>query len=178
MYQITKLFCFSLIGLLLYGCSNGNWQTARRDSAGIAPPAEATPEAVLQVYGADVFGWRGLFAIHTWIAAKPSGANSYTVYEVIGWRANRGLPALVIRKDLPDRYWFGAEPELLVEHRGEGVDEMIAAVDHAARNYPWANEYKLFPGPNSNTFPSWVAEQVPALNLDLPISAIGQNWRP
>lgn len=167
-----------LLITLLAGCSNGSWQTARRDSAGIAPPAETTPEAVLQVYGADVYGWRGLFAIHTWIAAKPSGANTYTVYEVIGWRANRGLPALVIRKDLPDRYWFGAEPELLVEHRGEGVDQLIAAVDNAARNYPWANEYKLFPGPNSNTFPSWVAEQVPELNLDLPLSAIGQSWRP
>ncbi|HSG03050.1 MAG TPA: DUF3750 domain-containing protein [Marinobacterium sp.] len=178
MYKFLKLVAVLSMIATLQGCTQGNWQTARRDSAGIAPPAEATPEAVLQVYGADVFGWRGLFAIHTWIAAKPTGANSYTVYEVIGWRANRGLPALVIRKDLPDRYWFGAEPELLVEHRGEGVDDLIAAVDTAARNYPWANEYRLFPGPNSNTFPSWVAEQVPALDLDLPLSAIGQSWRP
>lgn len=167
-----------MISLLLAGCSRDSWQTARRDSAGLAPPVEATSEAVLQVYGADVYGWRGIFAIHTWIAAKPTGADSYTVYEVIGWRANRGLPALSIRQDIPDRYWFGAKPELLVEHRGEGVDELIAAVDLAARNYPWANEYRLFPGPNSNTFPAWIAEQVPELNLNLPLSAIGQSWRP
>ena len=170
---------FALVAtLLLAGCSRDSWQTARRDSAGIAPPAQTTPEAVLHVYGADVYGWRGLFAIHTWIAAKPSGAENYTIYEVIGWRANRGLPALSIRRDLPDRYWFGAKPKLLAEHRGDGVDELIAAVDSAARNYPWANEYKLFPGPNSNTFPSWIAEQVPQLELDLPLSAIGQSWRP
>lgn len=164
--------------LFLSGCSRDGWQTARRDSAGIAPPAETTEEAVLHVYGADVYGWRGIFAIHTWIAAKPSGASSYTIYEILGWRANRGLPALVIRRDIPDRYWFGAEPQLLAAHQGEGVDQLITAIDKAARDYPWANEYKLFPGPNSNTFPSWIAEQVPELELDLPLSAIGQSWRP
>jgi len=99
------------------------------------------------------------------------------VYEVIGWRAGRGLPVLRIEEDVPDRYWFGERPELLLDRRGGGVDELIAAVDAAARAYPWAETYRMFPGPNSNTFPAWIAQQVPALGLELPFKAIGSGWK-
>jgi hypothetical protein len=162
---------------LLTACSSGrDWRTASRESAGIAPDPHVTKEAVLQVYGASTWGWRGWFAIHTWIAAKQSNETSYTVYEVIGWRKNRGLPLVRIERDLPDRYWFGEKPRLLKEHRGSGVDELIAAVDRAARTYPWPDTYDAFPGPNSNTFTAWVAKQVPALDLHLPLSAIGSGY--
>jgi hypothetical protein len=36
--------------------------------------------------------------------------------------------------------------------------------------------YKAFPGPNSNTFTAWIAEQVPELEVDLPFSAIGRGY--
>ena len=169
---------FTAIALILAACSAGkDWRTASRESAGIAPDPLTTHEAVLDVYCATTWGWRGLFAVHTWIAAKRTGEQTYTVYEVIGWRQNRGLPALRIDRDLPDRYWFGERPRLLKEHRGEGVDGLITAVDSAARAYPWPNTYKAFPGPNSNTFTAWVAKRVPALELQLPFSAIGSGYR-
>jgi hypothetical protein len=55
------------------GCSrlSGDWATASRQSAGIAPDPALTREAVVQVYGARAFRWRGAFAVHTWIAVKP-----------------------------------------------------------------------------------------------------------
>ena len=34
------------------------------------------------------------------------------------------------------------------------------------------------PGPNSNTFVSWVGLQIPEMGLDLPSTAIGKDWRP
>lgn len=163
--------------LVLISCSTGkDWRTASRESAGIAPDPQTTSEAVLQVYGASAWGWRGWFAIHTWIAAKHSGEPSYTVYEVVGWRQNRGLSPVRIEKDLPDRYWFGERPRLLKEHRGAGVDSLITSVDNAARSYPWPDTYKAFPGPNSNTFTAWVAQKVPALGLSLPFAAIGSGY--
>src|SRR5262245_18455188 len=164
------------LSLCLVGCNVGDWRTASRQSAGIAPDPAQTPEAVLQVYVAPTWEWRGWFAIHTWIAMKPSGAPHYTVYVVIGWRAQRGLPVLRIAEDLPDRYWFGKPPVLLLDRRGDGVDELIVAVDTAARASPWANTYRMFPGPNSNTFPAWIAKQVPGLGLELPFKAIGSGW--
>ena len=168
------LLCSALLGLA--GCSSQDWRTASREPAGIAPDPAMNKEAVLQVYGASAWGWRGWFAIHTWIAAKPTNAASYTVYEVIGWRQRRGLPVVRIEKDLPDRYWFGERPRLLKEFRGDGVDKLIGAVDAAARSYPWADTYTAFPGPNSNTFTAWISREVPELALELPFSAIGSGW--
>ncbi len=163
--------------LLLPACSGGrDWRTASRESAGIAPDPAQEPNAVLHVYGASTVGWRGWFAIHTWIAAKRTGEPRYTVYEVIGWRLRRGLPVVRIEQDLPDRHWFGARPRLIKEHRGPGVDRLIDAVDSSARAYPWAESYRAFPGPNSNTFIAWIGRRVPELDLDLPFSAIGSGY--
>jgi hypothetical protein len=166
-----------LLGVVLTNCSSSrDWRTASRDSAGIAPDPLVTDEAVLQVYGARAWGWRGWFAIHTWIAAKRTGETAYTVYDVVGWRGNRGQPVLRISRDIPDRYWFGERPEILKEHRGAGVDKLIEEIEKAAHAYPWPTTYHVFPGPNSNTFTAWIAKQVPALELDLPFSAIGSGY--
>jgi uncharacterized protein YceK len=172
-----KIVCMLFLCILaLSSCASRDWRTASREPAGIAPDPGITKDAVLHVYGAPAWGWRGWFAIHTWIAAKPTDAPAYTVYEVIGWRQYRGLPVVRIEKDLPDRYWFGERPRLLKEFRGEGTDKLIAEVDKAARSYPWPDTYKAFPGPNSNTFISWIARKVPELGLDLPFSAIGSGY--
>ena len=167
-----------LIAVLLAGCTpRGEWYNASRESAGIAPDPEQTREAVLHVYGADAWGWRGWFAIHTWIAAKRRDEDVYTIYDVVGWRGSYGQQGVLgIRPDVPDRHWYGARPELLVAHQGPRAEALIDAVDAAARAYPWKNRYKAFPGPNSNTFTAWVAQQVPELQLDLPLSAIGSGY--
>jgi hypothetical protein len=81
-----------------------------------------------------------------------------------------------VQEDIPDRYWYGEKPRLLKEHRGAGVDELIAAVDQAAQAYPWKQTYKAFPGPNSNTFIAWLAKEVPQLELELPFTAIGSGY--
>ena len=153
-----------------------DWRSASREPAGLAPDAASTPEGVVQFYAARTVGIKGIAGVHTWVAVKPSGAREYTVYEIMGWRARRGQSALVIRNRAPDMRWFGAEPELLADRRGAGVDELIRRVDSAARGYPWQEEYTLWPGPNSNTFTAWVARAVPELEVDLPPTAIGKDY--
>ena len=76
----------------------------------------------------------------------------------------------------PDRYWYGSRPEKVLSIQGEKASVLIPKVNEAVANYPWANEYQVFPGPNSNTFPAWVGLQVPELGLDLPFSAIGSGY--
>ncbi len=169
------LFIFVAPGLV--SCVSMAMNNDRRnDSAGIAPDPQVTQAAVLQVYAAGVYGWRGLVADHTWIAAKPSEASDYTVYQVIGWLQRRGLPVVSIKPGVPDRHWWGSKPRLLLNLQGPGVDELIDRVDAAARTYPYANEYVMWPGPNSNSFTAWIGLEVEELNLDLPWRAIGKGW--
>jgi hypothetical protein len=153
-----------------------SWYTASRDSAGIVPPAAATPEAVVQVYAARAFDWRGAFAVHTWIAVKPQGAPSYVTYEVIGWRFWRDGNGLTRREGPPDRHWFGAAPRILAELRGAEAAQAIPQIEAAVAAYPFASQYRTWPGPNSNTFTASVARQVPALRLDLPPTAVGKDY--
>ncbi|MBR9987219.1 MAG: DUF3750 domain-containing protein [Desulfosarcina sp.] len=175
--NLILLSAVILIGLILLNIFRvKDWRTASRESAKIAPDPSTTNEAVLHVYGADAWGWRGWFAIHTWVAAKRTGETAYTVYDVVGWRGYHGQTVLRIAKDVPDRYWYGERPRILKAHKGTGVDELIAAVNKAAEDYPWKDTYRAFPGPNSNTFTAWIGKQVPKLELTLPFSAIGSGY--
>lgn len=153
-----------------------DWRNASREPVGLAPDPRLVREAVVQVYGARAVGAKGLFGVHTWVAVKPTDAPGWTVYEVIGWRLRWSDSSVVVRSRDPDGRWFGAEPELYAERRGAGVDELIKRIDKAARDYPFAGEYTVWPGPNSNTFTSWIARQVPELELDLPATAIGKDY--
>ena len=144
--------------------------------AAVAPDPDNHSEPVIQVYGANVWGLRGRFAIHTWIATKPRNASTYTIYQVIGWRLRRAGTVLSISEGDPARPWFGSEPILLHELRGPEADGLINRVGAAAKSYPFWGEYTMWPGPNSNSFIAWVALEVPELGLKLPAKAIGQSW--
>ena len=172
---LLGLAALLVLPLLYLGNSMGR-SYPRNGSAGIAPQPLDTDEAVLQVYGAGAYGWRGLIADHTWIAAKKAGAESYTIYQVIGWRLRRGRSVVSISEGVPDRYWWGSIPKLYLDRRGGGVDELIDRVHRAALDYPYGNEYTVWPGPNSNSFTAWIALEVPELALDLPWRAIGKGW--
>jgi hypothetical protein len=133
---------------------------------------------VLQVYAARTVGWRGVLAVHTWIAVKPAAAPAYTRYEVIGWGVDSGAPAVRVNRTGPDNYWFGSRPDLLVDLRGEGVDAVIDKVTAAVAAYPYPSSYRTWPGPNSNTFTAYVGRAVPELRLHLPPTAIGKDYLP
>lgn len=141
-------------------------------------PAPAGYEpAVVQVFSARVLRWRGYFADHTWIAAKPTGATSYTRYEVIGWRLRRTGTALVESTTFtPDSPWYGAPPKLLQDIRGPEAEKVIAQLPAAVASYPYANTYRVWPGPNSNTFMAHIAREIPDLRLTLPGKAIGKDF--
>jgi hypothetical protein len=68
-------------------------------------------------------------------------------------------------------------PDLIAEKRGPEAAALIPRIDEAARSYPWAGEYVMWPGPNSNTFTAWVLRAVPELEADLPPTAIGKDYR-
>lgn len=149
-----------------------HWSTSRWDSAGLAPDPVSLKDAVVQVYGARLWGWRGALAVHTWIVVKPAGAPSYTRYEVVGW----GSTPVRISQRVPDGYWAGNAPELLLDMRGADAAAAIPLIIAAAERYPGRDEYVMWPGPNSNSFVAYIAREVPELGLHLPPTAIGKDW--
>jgi len=180
-FWLTVMPAALLVVILITGLvrhSMADWRTASMESADIAPDPATHPEAIIQVYSARAYSWRGIFGVHTWIAVKPTNALEFAVYEVIGWRVRRGSPALAISSRPADGRWFDAIPEIIADVRGDGVDEMIQRIDAAARAYPYMDTYAVWPGPNSNTFTAHVARAVPELRLDLPPTAIGKDYLP
>jgi Protein of unknown function (DUF3750) len=176
---LVLLLLLGPLGVLAFGDIDLQtpWHQTLRGATGQAPQPALVQEAVVHVYGARTVRWRGAFGIHPWIAVKRTGADHYTTYQVIGWRAYRGGDALVASDTTdPDTRWFGAEPQLLAAHRGPGVEALIDRIEAAVARYPWGSTYHLWPGPNSNTFVAFVAREVPELGLDLPPTAIGKDY--
>ena len=158
---------------------NGDWRTASHRSTGQAPDPAIHREAVVQVYAGRAFGWRGAFAVHTWLAAKPADALHYTRYEVIGFNLRGGRSAVSVSDQrAPDAEWYGAPPHLIRELRGADAEAAIARLTRAVDSYPYPATYSAWPGPNSNTFVAHVGREVPELRLNLPSTAIGKDYLP
>ncbi len=167
------------LGVLAFGDLDlrTHWSVASRVSSEQAPDPRDEPAAIIQVYAARAHNWRGAFGVHTWFATKRHGAKYYTVYQAIGWNLYRGRPVVAVsRGGPPDALWFNARPEILLQRRGPGVEALIDRVEAAVADYPYPRQYRVWPGPNSNTFTAFVARQVPQLGLDLPPTAIGKDY--
>jgi hypothetical protein len=105
---------------------------------------------------------------------KPANATDYTRYEVTGF----GQP-LHVNGRPPDGYWIGNKPELIADIGGERAAAAIPKIEAAIKGYGYATEgaYRLWPGPNSNTFVATVLRAVPELEVAMPPEAIGKDFR-
>ncbi|NIC06070.1 DUF3750 domain-containing protein [Halomonas sp. DX6] len=152
--------------------TRGDWRSADRSSMGLAPDPTQTHAAVVQVYSARAFDWRGIFAVHAWVATKPRGAAHYTVHQVTGW----GYPALSSRIGGPDRAWFGSQPTVHATLCGREAERAIERIETILPDYPYRDRYRAWPGPNSNTFVAWLIREIPELSVSLPSTAIGKDF--
>lgn len=153
-----------------------HWRTASRDSTGIAPAPSEHPEAIVIVYAARAYNWRGLFAVHTWIATKRKNDKDYVVHDVVGFRGWRQQPVLGINKDIPDRLWFGNKPKPVSILSGVQAEVVIDKIFAANEAYPYKQQYRMWPGPNSNTYVAYIGREIPELTMTLPSTAIGKDY--
>lgn len=157
--------------------AHGDWRTATHRATGLAPDPAQHEAAVVQVYASRTFGWRGAFADHTWLAAKPAGASRYTRFEVIGWYGGNGRSVISVSDHrAADAEWYGSPPRLLRDLRGADAEAVIARLPEAVKSYPYATEYRVWPGPNSNTFVAHLGRAIPELRLAMPSTAIGKDF--
>lgn len=170
---MKQLFSILFFSPLLWA---QDWRTADRTPLGIAPLPKDEPRAVVQIYYARAFAWRGYFGVHPWIAFKRANAFHFEVYEVVGFRRTEGVKMVRNTQRPPDSRWFGNDPVLLYDLRGPAAEEMIPNIEKAITSYPYQTSYRLWPGPNSNTFVSYIIRNTPGIAVELPPNAIGKDW--
>lgn len=146
---------------------------ADRSSAGLLPDAAAHRPAVVRVLAAPTVRWRGIFAVHSWVVVKPEGAAAYTRYDVTGW----GDP-IRVNGFAADGRWFGRAPEVVFAADGAAAAALIPRLEAAVAAYRWRHrgDYRVWPGPNSNTFVAALLDAVPEAAAVLPPTAIGKDY--
>jgi uncharacterized protein DUF3750 len=151
-----------------------SWATADWSSIGLLPPAITDRQARVLVLAGHAGRWKGIFGVHTWIVLKPAGATRWTRYDVVGW----GSP---VRTNgwAPDGRWFGERPRVVADVSGDAASAAIPKIETAVKAYPYAKygDYRVWPGPNSNTFIATVLRAAPELDVAMLPNAIGKDFR-
>jgi len=175
---ILALFLFPLAAYALLYTSRehaASYRDADWSSVGMLPPASADRAARLLIFTGRTGRWKGIFSVHSWVVFKPEGATIWSRYDVVGW----GRP---VRSNgwAPDGRWYGDTPRVLVDVRGAQAAALIPKVKAAIEEYRYNNDgdYRIWPGPNSNTFIATVLRAMPELATTLPPNAVGKDFRP
>lgn len=160
-------------GLYWWGGTGDGWQTADRSSAGLLPAAAAHSGAAVRIFAARTVRWRGIVASHCWIVFKAEGAGRYTRYDYTAW----GEPIRVNGFEADGR-WFGTVPEVVFAADGEAAEALVPGIERAIAGYAWRSlgDYRVWPGPNSNTFIAAIIDGVPGLSATLPPTAVGKAY--
>lgn len=151
------------------------WRNADWSSIGALPEASAHPEARVLFLSGRAGGLKGVVAVHSWVVFKRAGAQTWTRYDVVGW----GNPVR-LNGWAPDGRWFGTAPSVIADIKGPRAAALIPAIERAVKDYRYANsgDYRLWPGPNSNSFVAAILRAVPDLRVAMPPNAIGRDFRP
>ncbi len=133
--------------------------------------------------------WPLSFAVHLWFVVEHDGeVTRFEVWAPI-WITDA---TTVVTNALPpyagfrSSYFYSIQApkkvggvSVLATYQGDG-DSVAAALyevlRNASENYPFSRRYRLWPGPNSNTFIAWVGAQVPQAKLPIPRNAFGSGY--
>jgi hypothetical protein len=161
--------------LYAYEGGSGSWRTADWSSTGSLPAARAEPEARVLIMSGLTGGWKGVFSVHSWVVFKPQNGKEWRRYDVVGW----GDPLRTNFRD-PDGRWYGNVPQVVLDLRGEAATRAIPKIETAVKEYKYASagDYRIWPGPNSNTFVATVLRAIPEAEAILPANAVGRDFRP
>jgi hypothetical protein len=151
-----------------------NWRTADRSSIGVLPAPARHQAAIVRIFSAQTVRWRGILASHCWIVFKAEGAPSYTRYDYTAW----GEWPIRVNGFEPDGRWFGRTPRIVFAADGDVASALVPQIQTAIERYNWRNpgDYRVWPGPNSNTFIAAIVDAVPDMRAALPPTAIGKDF--
>ena len=175
---ILALFLLPLAAraaLLAYEGGPRSWREADWSSTKSLPAPSAFPEARVLVMSGRTGGWKGVFAVHSWVVLKPENGAAWRRYDVVGWGSQ-----VRVNNWAPDGRWYGNQPQVIADLRGAAASAAIPKIEAAVKDYRYASEgdYRIWPGPNSNTFIATVLRAIPEAQAILPANAVGRDFRP
>ena len=177
MLAIFALFLVPLVAraaLYAIGKEPRSWRDADWSSTGLLPKAADYKPARVIVFTGKAGAWKGIFAVHSWIVFKPAGAQQWTRHDVVGW----GNPVRINNWPV-DGLWYGNAPVPIADVSGADAEKLIPRIEAAVRDYSFshAGDYRVWPGPNSNSFTAAILRAVPELGVELPPNAVGRDYR-
>jgi hypothetical protein len=161
-------------GALAYRGGPTHWSDWDRTVTSQLPPAAEHPQARILVMSGRTRGWKGVVAVHSWVVVKGENERTWRRYDVAGW----GDP--VRMNWWPPDLWFGERGRVIADITGARAQALIPRVDAAIKSYKYSHngDYRIWPGPNSNTFVATVLRAIPEVDVTLPTNAIGRDFRP
>jgi hypothetical protein len=177
MLALLLLFLAPIIArAALFAASDAprSWHDADWSSARLLPAAADSKPARVIVFTGKAGAWKGVFALHSWIVVKRANAPTWTRYDVVGWGApvrTNGWPV--------DGRWYGSVPVAIADVSSAEAERLIPRIEAAVKEYAYAQngDYRVWPGPNSNSFVAAVLRAVPELRVALPPNAVGRDYR-
>ncbi len=151
-----------------------SWRDADWSSTGILPKAADFAPARVVIFTGTAGAWKGVFSVHSWIVIKRANDVRWTRFDVVGW----GEPVRLNNWPV-DGLWYGNKPVMLVDISGAEAEKLIPRIESAVKTYDYAQagDYRIWPGPNSNSFTAAILRTVPELGVALPPNAVGRDFR-
>ena len=184
MKWVLKILSWFVVMTIMLPCAIGaglgyahgwpaNWKLANWSSSGVLPEPRSNAPAMVIILASRTGQWKSIFAEHMSLVLKPEGASAWTRYDVVGW----GTP---VRRNafVADAFWYGNTPRIVYRLEGEKASALIPRIEEQIAHYPQSRRgsYAVWPGPNSNTFVSWVVRHTPDFDAELPPTAVGKDW--
>jgi hypothetical protein len=117
----------------------------------------------------------GAMAVHCWfVVFDEQGSHRWEVWQT---KNAGGFCIGHVHRDLkdPDAGVGGGPSRIAAQWDGEAALAIKSVLENA-RAYPYCQTYRLWPGPNSNTFAAWVLREA-GIEHPLHWKAFGRNYR-
>ncbi len=128
-----------------------------------------------------------LFSVHPWIVINEKGKISRLEIkrdrnknEELGYLyindqlPYEGLPIIYPFKKFP---WKAQVLGLIEGDENSLAKRMTDFIGNSKKTYPYLKKYSLITGPNCGTYVEWVLDNFPEIEIKLPWSAIGKNYK-
>jgi hypothetical protein len=177
MWSVLAIFLLPVLveaAVLAFRGGPTHWSQWDRTVTSRLGDAASHPEARVLVMSGRTRGWKGAVSVHSWVVVKRENERAWRRYDVAGW----GSPVRL--NWWPPDLWFGEHGEIVADISGAEAAKLIPRVEAAIKDYRYASvgDYRIWPGPNSNTFVASVLRAVPELGAVLPPNAVGRDFRP